>query len=682
MELLYVWIEDYKNIKKQGFNFSPKHWFDFEYEEEDGEVTGGTLKHEDRNPNYPKDFFGDNISNVTAIVGRNGSGKSTLMEAILKFTLGNDLSIMKTDNPIIYNTPGGFKTIIIYKDEKEKLGYSCFSNLEIRIKHTDIKGKAFKFNVKTKKNYITNDDTSNFDNQFKKANFIPFYLNILPCYYSNIFDDAKIIENKNREDIVYIEKSETHINNPIRTDISINNRLAPYQNTVVFHYKEIENQAVFVNEFLETSQKLPFSLPPYLLAQLNYNENNLKDYINSKVVRMNWLKDQINNSNEFKIPNKVSDQIVLYLWLKGVTELEVKDSDKKEYKNDLLKNVDINPEINWTTEFLKFKKGLNNIKDSISTHSPYNFSILDYFDGIEELIHLKILRHYDHTIGNLSKRKSYKLQDKAELSKMIHFINCYQKISFSKIYQFGFSFNSNYVYNTLSSGEKTIMKFGSNMWNLVSTIKENYNDILPNILAKKDFKIPKNLLIMLDEAELTLHPEWQKTFLEWSLKIIKIACKDFKTVQVLYSSHSPFFLSDLPKGNVIFLKSKEGKDDSGNNINLCHVCAKEEQPEQTFGANIHSLYRNSFFLENGLMGEFAKGKIDQVIKDLNQDDAKNKIDEKRKEEIQFIIEQIGEPLIKRKLQQIYDETFHSPEQIDNRIKALEEEIKQLKGRQS
>jgi len=27
MELLYIWIEKYKNIEKQGFNFSPKNCF-------------------------------------------------------------------------------------------------------------------------------------------------------------------------------------------------------------------------------------------------------------------------------------------------------------------------------------------------------------------------------------------------------------------------------------------------------------------------------------------------------------------------------------------------------------------------------------------------------------------------------------------------------------------------------
>lgn len=35
MELVYLWVEEYKNIKEQGFNFSPR----FECEYEDGNLT-------------------------------------------------------------------------------------------------------------------------------------------------------------------------------------------------------------------------------------------------------------------------------------------------------------------------------------------------------------------------------------------------------------------------------------------------------------------------------------------------------------------------------------------------------------------------------------------------------------------------------------------------------------------
>ena len=73
LELVYLWVEDYKNIKKQGFNFSPRFECSF-----DRETLIIDKKNEDE---YIKDFFGDNI-NVTAIVGKNGSGKSSVLDLI------------------------------------------------------------------------------------------------------------------------------------------------------------------------------------------------------------------------------------------------------------------------------------------------------------------------------------------------------------------------------------------------------------------------------------------------------------------------------------------------------------------------------------------------------------------------------------------------------------------------
>ena len=72
MELVYLWVEDYKNIRKQGFNFSPR--FECEYDEESKELTI------DEKKDYVS-IFPDNI-NVTAIVGENGSGKTNLAELL------------------------------------------------------------------------------------------------------------------------------------------------------------------------------------------------------------------------------------------------------------------------------------------------------------------------------------------------------------------------------------------------------------------------------------------------------------------------------------------------------------------------------------------------------------------------------------------------------------------------
>ena len=73
MELVYLWVEDYKNIHHQGFNFNPR--FEFEYIQDKKELV---LNKE--NKDYVS-IFPPNI-NVTAIVGENGSGKSSILDII------------------------------------------------------------------------------------------------------------------------------------------------------------------------------------------------------------------------------------------------------------------------------------------------------------------------------------------------------------------------------------------------------------------------------------------------------------------------------------------------------------------------------------------------------------------------------------------------------------------------
>ena len=62
MELVYLWVKEYKNIKNQGFNFSPR--FECEFDGENLTIN--------ENKDYVS-IFPENI-NVTAIVGENGSG--------------------------------------------------------------------------------------------------------------------------------------------------------------------------------------------------------------------------------------------------------------------------------------------------------------------------------------------------------------------------------------------------------------------------------------------------------------------------------------------------------------------------------------------------------------------------------------------------------------------------------
>ena len=166
----------------------------------------------------------------------------------------------------------------------------------------------------------------------------------------------------------------------------------------------------------------------------------------------------------------------------------------------------------------------------------------------------------------------------------------------------------------------------------------------------------KNLIIYLDEPDSTLHPQWQKKFLSHLVNVFS----DFThKIHFIITSHSPFILSDLPKENVIFLKN--GKQDKSVDIN-------------PFGANIHTLLSHGFFMQDGLMGEFAKEKINDVYKFLSD---KNYAGDMNKDKAEQIIKIIGEPVLQKELQKLFDKNTHT--NIDERIKAHENEIARLKA---
>jgi predicted ATP-binding protein involved in virulence len=93
MELLYVWIENFRNIKNKGFNFSKE--YEINYESVDNEIKVKTIEGEEAviiedsvlrfidNENYLNDFFPEKLVNVTAILGKNSTGKSNVLDFIL-----------------------------------------------------------------------------------------------------------------------------------------------------------------------------------------------------------------------------------------------------------------------------------------------------------------------------------------------------------------------------------------------------------------------------------------------------------------------------------------------------------------------------------------------------------------------------------------------------------------------
>ena len=136
MELVYLWVEEYKNIRNQGFNFSPR----FECEFKDNVLTiCDKKKKECKNNEYLENFFGENI-NVTAIVGENGTGKSNVFEIIITLLTAINKSVNESKAYMIFfkNDTYYYKTINMKKpnNEFEKLSNANLDTFTINFNYS------------------------------------------------------------------------------------------------------------------------------------------------------------------------------------------------------------------------------------------------------------------------------------------------------------------------------------------------------------------------------------------------------------------------------------------------------------------------------------------------------------------------------------------------------------------
>jgi hypothetical protein len=223
-----------------------------------------------------------------------------------------------------------------------------------------------------------------------------------------------------------------------------------------------------------------------------------------------------------------------------------------------------------------------------------------------------------------------------------------------------YEFISINAYRNMSSGEFAILNFFSKLYFFLKN--------KPTTLLDK-----KNFILLLDEADLGLHPMWKKRFINTILKSIPYFFEELTpkpNLQIILTTHDPLTLSDIPKHNVIFLEKPEGK------------CQISSRVQKTFGANITDLLADSFFLEKGLIGDFARKKINDVINWINENRNKTEINEEELERYQKVIELIDERVIKLKLSEMItellpDNTFYN-KVIDDEIKRLEN-LKKLKN---
>lgn len=264
-------------------------------------------------------------------------------------------------------------------------------------------------------------------------------------------------------------------------------------------------------------------------------------------------------------------------------------------------------------------------------------------------------------------------------------VNFSQALNINKAYEkFLLAFRDNFTYDkkvlmsfkpsrNLSSGEKGLYDLFA-VFNDFNYKVKNKTHTKYSIFNKRK-KIRNNFLILLDEADLGFHPEWKKRYINIIQQVVPFIFKD-KNIQIIITTHDPLTLSDIPNDNIVYLhKITDGKTELLEQLST-------QRPTKTFGANISDLLADSFFVNDGLIGDFAKEKIENIIIKLNQlIESKNNnqvidIPEEERDKIYKTISIIDEPIIKNKLIEMYNSVFNIA--IENEIQELEERIKYLK----
>lgn len=125
----------------------------------------------------------------------------------------------------------------------------------------------------------------------------------------------------------------------------------------------------------------------------------------------------------------------------------------------------------------------------------------------------------------------------------------------------------------------------------------------------KNPKAHDRLVLFFDEAETTLHPSLQRRLVK---NIILFFGKFFPRARahVIFATHSPNLLSDIPTGNAVFLWRENGQCDLFDGPRT-EVIEPLTYPD-TFGANVFDIYYRHFLLERGPVGQFATDKINEI----------------------------------------------------------------------
>ena len=604
MQLLFFYNPLSKN-QNSGINFSPEYDFKIEYNNNSLRLLLDSKKRKDIFKNYK------NIVSVSTIVGENGSGKTTLFKCILGNTDIQNINIVEeVKNPFIF----------IFENDGFIEIYKNISGIQLIIDNSV--GKYCKY--------------KEYDEREKD----PFHDTSI-IYYTNSHYEKWAIG-----DVTCGHIRKIHISPAAEFGFS-----RQYYNKIITHneyYKPIDICYYWEQKLLEfkTSNGIQDILDLLFL-------NKIKD----KGICKNLLR------NEFKVRFETISNALNY----GNSNYLNYKNKNNPWNED--KEVDYEERLFWNAKIIEKKYHELTEKDKFCRYLYYNllFEFCAYLN-IEipnEIVSIDdAILFIKNNINKLEKRKKYIKAALLEISSLETIAQCSARVK-NKFDKNDAAYDRSMVFAKGGSAYKSFLmlidhsfrdeKNGSFLIRYLSIEQYDYSSgqrclqniiswlmLLPDLNFIKGNNIEalhKSIILCIDEIDLYLHPEWQRRIINELINILSIYMPEYK-IQIIFSTHSPICLSDIPVQNCVYLYKENGK----------YKVKNRDESSQSFGKEIYALYKDSFFLNNTI-GEFSTNYINKIIEKVNTFENKN--DENSNEQLELLkeeIELVGNSLLKQYLQ--------------------------------